>query len=98
MPVGPFVEHLSSGRWTDRNKAASLLERLSRSRDPDFLGRLRSDAIPALYEMARWRWAGHSSTSRLILGRIAGIEESSLNEMVANEKFEAIVEAISSRK
>lgn len=74
MPLGTFVEHLSSGRWTDRNKAASLLERLSRSRDQELLGRLRSEVIPALIEMARWHWPGHSSTSRLLLGRIAGIE------------------------
>ena len=98
MLLGPFVEQLSSGRWTDRNKAASLLERLSRSRDPDLLGRLRSDATPALIEMARWRWSGHSSTSGLILGRIAGIEESSLNDMVGNEKIEAILDALNSQK
>ena len=39
-----FIEMLSSGSWTDRNKAGFLLDVLSKGRDPKLLGRLRAEA------------------------------------------------------
>ena len=79
-----FVAMLSSGSWSDRNKAAWLLSVLTARRNPTLLGALRKNALPALIEMARWRNAGHAYHSRVILGRMAGIEETRL-EQLANQ-------------
>jgi hypothetical protein len=42
--------------------------------------------------MARWRNDGHAQTSRLILGRIAGIEEKQLKKL-AHDDVNAIISA-----
>jgi hypothetical protein len=42
--------------------------------------------------MARWRNDGHAQTSRLILGRIAGIEEKQLLKL-AHDDVNAIISA-----
>jgi hypothetical protein len=51
---------------------------LSKSRDPKLLGQLRSRALESLIEMARWQVAGYAYTARILLGRIASIEETEL--------------------
>lgn len=79
-----FVAMLSSGSWSDRNKAAMLLSVLTARRNPTLLGALRRNALGALIEMARWRNRGHAYHARMILGRMAGIEEARL-EKLANE-------------
>ncbi len=86
-----YVSLLSSGSWTDRNKGLFLLETLSRGRDPKLLGLLRSSALDALVEMARWQAPGHAYTARLLLGRIAGIEESALQRLVDAGDVDTIV-------
>ena len=93
IPAGDFVEMLNSGEWTDRNKAGGLLAELTRSRSPRLLKSLRSQAFESLAEMARWE-TGHAQAAREMLGRIAGIEESRLEKMAADDsKAEEIVAA-----
>lgn len=74
---------LNSGTWTDRNKGSAILLSLSKWRDPKLLAQLRARAMPGLIEIARWDH-GHAM-SRLVLGRIAGIDEESLAKMVGND-------------
>ena len=75
IPAGGFITMLSSGSWTDRNKSAWVLIALTQSRDPKLLAHLRSEALTSLIEMARWRNVGHAYNARILLARIAGIDE-----------------------
>jgi HEAT repeats len=75
VPAAPFIEMLHSGTWTDRNKSCAVLESLTQSRDIAVLGTLKARAWDALLEMARWRTPAWSHDPRMILARIAGIEE-----------------------
>lgn len=93
IPPGGFIEMLNSGIWTDRNKAGALLDALSQWRTPRLLAALRARALPSLLEMARWR-PSHAYYARVLLGRMAGIEEERLVELARdNEQVEVIINA-----
>ena len=92
IPGENFVLMLNSGTWMDRNKGGYLLSTLTLRRDPKLLHLIRSRASDSLVEMARWRNDGHAQTSRLILGRIAGIEEKQLKKL-AHDDVNAIISA-----
>jgi hypothetical protein len=94
IPAAGFIAMLNSGSWTDRNKAGFLLDVLSEGRDPKLLGRLRAEALDSLIEMARWRVAGHANFARILLGRVAGIEENHLQQLVAAGQVDAIIKAL----
>ena len=98
IPAENFARLLNSGVWEDRNKAGLLLAELSRGRDPRLLRLLRSEALDSLIEMARWRDPNHASDARMILGRIAGIEEGRLGKMVASGSVDEIINAVRTRK
>jgi hypothetical protein len=93
-----FVAMLSSGSWSDRNKAAMLLSVLTVSRNPTLLGALRKNAFEALIEMARWRSAGHAYHARMILGRMAGIEETRLEKLANQGQVDEIIGKLVNRK
>src|SRR5688572_16475288 len=84
IPADGFVEMLNSGEWTDRNKAAGLLLQLTRRRSPRLLSLIRRTSLESLIEMAGWA-TDHAQAARTILGRIAGIWESELERMVADD-------------
>ena len=94
IPAEQFIAMLNSGSWTDRNKAGFLLDALSQGRDPRLLSKLRSQALDSLIEMARWRSRGHAGTARILLGRIAGIEETRLQQLVGAGEVEQILNAL----
>jgi hypothetical protein len=94
IPATTFVGLVASGTWSDHNKGAAVLEALSRGRDPKLLGQLRAEALDNLVEMARWRSAGHSYTARVTLGRVAGIEDSRLYELIGLRRVEEIIGAL----
>lgn len=75
IPAQPFIGMIHSIVWTDRNKAAMLLEALSGNRDTTVLHQIKSEALGPVTEMARWKNPGHAMFAFIILGRIAGIEE-----------------------
>ncbi len=79
---------------TDRNKAGWLLEVLSARRDPGLLAQLRARTMDSLIEMAQWQSAGHTHSARVLLGRIAGIKESRLQELVTGGRVEQIIESL----
>jgi hypothetical protein len=94
IPAAGFIEMLNSGGWTDRNKASLLLFALTKWREPKLLAALRAQALESLLEMARWR-SGHAYYSRVMLGRIAGIEETRLLKLAAdNNQLDVITEAV----
>jgi hypothetical protein len=89
-----FIDMLNSGVWTDRNKGAMLLERVTASRDPAVLSRLRTMALDSLIEMTMWRDASHAYFARKLLGRVAGVPEERLEELASKGPPEAIVNAL----
>lgn len=98
IPPESFIEMLSSGLWTDRNKAGFLLGKLTEKRDPKLLGLLRSQALEALIEMARWRFSGHADTARILLGRIGGIAENRLQQLVSAGEVGQIIYSLQRTK
>ena len=56
-------------------------------------------ARDSLVEMARWQVSFHAHSSRLLLGRIAGIDQNRLLKMVDyNGQVETIVSALPRRR
>jgi hypothetical protein len=99
VPADIFIELLLSGTWTDINKASGLLASLTRGRSPDILAKLRRrDVMERLIEMARWRReTGHANAARYILGRIAGIDEDRLNQLVEAGEVDVIINGLNDR-
>jgi len=91
IPAAGFMEMLSSGSWTDRNKASWVLTSLTRSRNPKMLAQLRSEALTPLIEMARWRNAGHAYNARILLARIAGVEEERARQLANAKDGEEVI-------
>lgn len=98
IPGECFVGLLNSGLWTDRNKSAELLSVLTAHRDPALLTCLHEQALTSLVEMARWSFPGHAQSARLILGRIAGIDEKTLLGMVERNEVEPIVNGLTTQQ
>jgi hypothetical protein len=98
VPAGIFIELLHSGTWTDRNKAAFVLSALTERRNPGLLARLKAKALDPLLEMARWHSLAHAYTPRLLVGRLAGIDEQVLIGMIGRGDVEPIIAALSARK
>ena len=97
IPVEGFIHLLSSGTWTDLNKTGSLLELITRDRNPTLLARLRKAEVQeSLIEMARWR-TGHAGAARYILGRIAGVDEELLQQLVTSGDLEEILSRLQHR-
>jgi hypothetical protein len=82
IPTDPFIRLLRSGAWSDHNKSSLALMALTEGRDPQVLAQLRADALDSLLEIARWRSLGHASAGLTILGRIAGIDENTLQALI----------------
>jgi hypothetical protein len=92
IPPEPFIRLLRSGSWSDHNKASLALMALTTTRDPQLLAQLRADVLDSLLEMARWRNIGHAAAALTILGRIAGINEDTLNKLIEAGQTAAILE------
>lgn len=94
IPGECFVDLLNSGIWTDRNKSVALLAILTKGRDARLLACLREHALASLIDMARWSNRGHADNARLLLGRMAGIDEKTLSAMLNKHEIEAIIERV----
>ena len=92
IPPKQFIALLKSDKWVDRNKGTWLMINLTQSRDPKLLKQLRTEALDALVEMARWHFTAHAAPARRLLGRIAGIEEAKLDALIVDQT-EAIIAA-----
>ena len=92
IPAEKFILMLNSDIWTDRNKGSLLLNSLTVARDRQLLALIRAQASDSLLEMALWRSYGHAYYARMILGRIAGIEEKELQKL-AKDDVNAIIAA-----
>lgn len=97
IPAERFVELLGSGMFEDRNKASFVLLALTASRDPALLDMIESRARTPLLEMADWP-PGHSGPALLILGRIAGIEEERLFELLNAGRRDVILRELAAAR
>lgn len=93
IPAAGFITMLSSGLWTDRNKATWVLLSMTTSRDPKLIAQLRSEALVSLIEMARWRGA-HAYDARILLARIAGIEEERAKQLANADDIDEIMKSL----
>jgi len=92
IPIEPFVRLMRSGAWLDHNKASLVLAGLTTSRDPGVLAQLRADALDPLLEMGRWHNVGHAEAALTVLGRMAGIEETTLTKLIENGQAPTILQ------
>lgn len=76
-----FVEMLNSTQFTDRLKAADALYNFTDKRDERIMAHLRERGIPALTEMSAWHEPTHAISAFILLGRIAGLQESEIQEL-----------------
>ena len=83
----PHVDGSQQGRRVVRG--------ITRRRDPELLRLLRATALDNLLEMARWRNVGHAGFARLVIGRIAGIEEDRLRGLAKGDQVDTIINALS---
>jgi hypothetical protein len=94
IPAEGFVQLLSSGTWTDLNKASGLLMIITQRRNPKVDALLRQkETLERLIEIARWR-TGHADAARFILGRLAGVDEGRLRQMIESGQFESIISSL----
>jgi hypothetical protein len=89
-----FINMPNSGKWTDRNKGASLLMELTAARNSDLLAKIRSAALDSLVEMASWRRPSHVYFARIVLGRVGGLPEDRLQKLAWSGPVDTIVEAV----
>lgn len=96
LKVSPtwFVEELNSLVWSDRNKAATALLTLTEKRDAALLEMLRERALDSLIDMARWRHLSHALPGYILLGRMAGIEETRLQAAWSEGKHQPLTEEV----
>lgn len=87
-----MVEMLNSLVLSDRQQAARALVALSERRDPATLGLIRTRALPALVEMARWKTLGFALPAFLLVGRTAGVPETELLEQWKRGDRETAIE------
>ncbi len=95
IPPGVFIDLVRSGTWTDRNKGSFLLMSLTGDRDEDLMAALRSEAVEALTEMAGWRSWGHAYPAWMVLGRIAGMEDRRIEELIDAGRIDDILAEVS---
>lgn len=93
IPAAGFITMLSSASWTDRNKATWVLLSMTRNREPKLIAQLRSEALVSLIEMARWRGA-HAYDARILLARIAGIEEERAKQLANADNIDEIMKSL----
>lgn len=96
MPTDYFTDMLNSGLWTDRNKAGALLMALTTHRNAKLLERLATAALSSLIEMAKWHDSGHAFTYRFLLGRIAGLQEARIVELIRTGNVDEMIAAAKS--
>jgi hypothetical protein len=88
-----FIEMLNSLSWSDRNRALGALQTLTDSRDPLVLDQLRTRALDALIDMARWKTLSHALPAFVLLGRVAGMPEPEIQSAWTRGDRDAVIGA-----
>ena len=75
-----FVEMLNSLALSDRAQSAEALVILTEQRDAATLDLMRTRALAALVEMARWKTLRYALPAFLLVGRIAGMTDQQIQQ------------------
>ena len=95
IPYATFVDLLQSGVREDRTKSIALLAALTADRRSGVLTAILERSLAPLIECARWSWTGHAYWARVMLGRIAGLDETTVLAQARNSAFvEVALDAI----
>ncbi len=86
-----FIELLNSVVWTDRRNASLALVNLTEQRDPDTLAVLGERALPSIIEMARWHDLQHALPAFILAGRLAGLDEKTIEQDWINGNREVVL-------
>jgi len=92
-----FIEMLNSLSWSDRNRALWALQTLTDSRDPLVLDQLRTRALDALVDMARWKTLSHALPAFILLGRVAGMPEPEIQSAWTRGDRDAVINTAKKR-
>ncbi len=93
-----LIELMNSVVWSDRFHASQALAEITESRDADTLALLRSRALPAVIEMARWHDLKHALPSFILAGRLAGMNEQAIKQAWVSENREPVLKAALGKK
>ena len=93
-----FIEMLNSLSWSDRNRALLALQVLTDDDDPLVLEQLRTRAMPALVEMARWKTLEHALPAYILVGRIAGWSEGQIQAAWSRGDRDSVIAAAAKKK
>jgi hypothetical protein len=88
-----FIEMLNSLSWSDRNRGLRALQTLTDSRDPLVLDQLRTRALDALIDMARWKTLSHALPAFILLGRVAGMPEPEIQSAWSRGDLDTVIAA-----
>jgi len=86
-----FIEMLNSISWSDRNNAAVSLVNLTETRDENVISQLRERATGALLDMAMWKHLPHALPAFILLGRIAGMPETEIQDLWSKGERDKLV-------
>jgi hypothetical protein len=75
VPFSTLIDLLHSVVLSDRMEAADMLITVTDDSNPQALALMRSQALPALVEMARWKSLFYALPPFMLVGRIAGLAE-----------------------
>lgn len=91
VDLTPIAGLLSSGRWSDRNKASLLLMHATFYRDPQLMEELRRDELGALLDGAVWSSVGHADPFLTVLGRVEGLSEDEIGKAIQSDAGGTII-------
>jgi HEAT repeats len=98
IPYDNFIALLGSLVWTDRNKAALALNKLTEERSYVLVEQIWRQALQPLVDMARWKNLGHSTPALEILMRIAALPDDSVAKATTPAAREEIIQAALGRR
>ena len=93
VDLSPIAGLLSSGTWSDRNKASLLLMYATFDRDPRLMVQLRREELRALLDGAVWTSAGHADPFLTVLGRVEGLSEDEIGQKIKSDAGKSIIAA-----
>lgn len=92
-----FIEMLQSASFEDRLEASRMLVKLAPAENAGTLAQIEERALPALVEMAQWKVPEHASAAYVLLGRIAGLNETEIEGSFRENRREVVMAVIRER-
>lgn len=86
-----FIELLNSVVLSDRYESAKALLTLTDRPNPAVLQQVRERALPALAEMARWKTPRYALPAYLLLGRLADVPDTEVQQAFEKGDREAVI-------